>query len=538
MLQRSATVAPPPGVEILRALRPEWSGVMTPAALEFVAQLHRAFDARRHELLDRRQSVQRRLDAGEPLDFLRETLSVRFEDWTCAPVPAELLDRRVEITGPIDRKMIINALNSGANVFMADFEDSSSPTWENMVDGQANLFDAVRRTIEYTAPDTGKHYALGDDPAVLFVRPRGWHLDEAHVRVDGAPVSGSLFDFGLYFFHNAHELLARGTAPYFYLPKLESHLEARLWNDVFVMAQNLLGVPRGTVKATVLIETIPAAFEMDEILFELREHSAGLNCGRWDYIFSFIKKFRRRADFVLPDRGAVGMTQPFLHAYSQLLIRTCHRRGVHAMGGMAAQIPIKGDPAANEAALAKVRADKEREARDGHDGTWVAHPALVSIAREVFDAHVEGPNQLHVTRDDVQVGAADLLRVPAGPITEAGLRQNVSVGIQYLAAWLRGSGCVPLYHLMEDAATAEISRAQVWQWLKHHARLDDGRPVDLRLVETVLEGEMNSIRDEVGAEVFAGGKYDRARALFEQMLTALEFPEFLTLSAYRELDHT
>ncbi len=536
MSARSATVTLQEGIEVRKAVSPEWLEVLTPQALDFVAKLHRAFEGRRTALLERRRSLQRRLDAGEPLDFLPETLSIRFDDWKCAPVPDDIQDRRVEITGPVDRKMIVNALNSGANVFMADFEDSNSPTWQNVVEGQVNLRDAVRREIDFTHPETGKAYRLNSDPAVLFVRPRGWHLVEKHVYVDEQKVSASLFDFGLFFFHNAHELLARGSGPYFYLPKLESHLEARLWNDVFVMAQNLMGLPVGTIKATVLIETIPAAFEMDEILYELRQHSAGLNCGRWDYIFSFIKKFSRREAFLLPDRARVGMTQHFLHSYSQLLIRTCHYRGVHAMGGMAAQIPIKGDPEANAAALAKVRADKEREARDGHDGTWVAHPALVPIAREVFDAVLEGPNQLHVTRDDVDVRAEDLLQVPRGPITETGLRQNVSIGIQYLAAWLRGSGCVPLHHLMEDAATAEISRAQVWQWIRHHAHLDDGRPVDLQLVETVLKEEMEAIHSEVGDEAFASGRYDRARALFEEMLTALEFPEFLTLSAYRELD--
>jgi malate synthase len=448
-----------------------------------------------------------------------------------APLPSDLLDRRVEITGPTDRKMVINALNSGASVFMADFEDANSPTWDNMVDGQVNLGDAVRRTITYTAPETGKKYALKEKTAILLVRPRGWHLVERHLQVDGEPIPGGLFDFGLYFFHNAKEALSRRTGPYFYLPKMESHLEARLWNDVFVRAQERLGVPRGSIKATCLIETLPAAFEMDEFLWELREHSAGLNCGRWDYIFSFIKKRAEDPTAVLPDRSQVTMDKGFLAAYVKLLIKTCHRRGVHAMGGMAAQIPIKDDPAANEAALEKVRADKLREVKAGHDGTWVAHPGLVPIAKDIFDAHMPGKNQLGVLREDVNVTQEDLLRVPEGQRTDAGLRHNVRVGVQYLEAWLRGNGCVPLYNLMEDAATAEISRAQVWQWLHHKAAVD-GTPLDRERFALVVEAEMQRIRREVGDARFQGGRFPEARDLFVKLSTTSKFEDFLTLPAY------
>jgi malate synthase len=504
--------------------------ILTPEAAAFVADLVATFAPRRAELLARRAERQRRLDAGERLDFLPETKAVRDAEWTVAPLPPDLLDRRVEITGPVDRKMIINALNSGANVFMADFEDSNAPTWSNCLQGQLNLRDAIRRTIDFTTEE-GKAYRLAERHATLLVRPRGWHLAERHFLVDGQPSSGSLFDFGLYFFHNAKALLAKGTGPYFYLPKLESHLEARLWNDVFVRAQERLGIPRGTIKATVLIETLPAAFEMDEILFELRDHSAGLNCGRWDYIFSFIKKFRNDPTRVMPDRGQVTMEQPFMRAYTQLVVKTCHRRRVHAMGGMAAQIPSK-DPAQNEAALAKVRADKQREARDGHDGTWVAHPGLVPVAREVFDALMPGPNQLDKKRDDVHVTAAELTALPTGTRTEGGLRQNVNVGVQYLEAWLRGVGCVPLYNLMEDAATAEISRIQVWQWVRHGASLDDGRTVTPALFRAVLAEEMDKIRALVGEARFTAGRFAEARALFEQLSLGEEFAEFLTLPAY------
>ncbi|MCI0672777.1 MAG: malate synthase A [Myxococcaceae bacterium] len=509
--------------------------VLTPEAVAFVADLARTFGPRRDQLLARRQEVAGRLAAGEQLDFLKETASARAGDWKVAPLPEDLLDRRVEITGPAEAKMVINALNSGASVFMADFEDSLAPTWVNVVEGQRALGEAVRRTLTFTAPETGKQYRLGEKLAVLFVRPRGWHLPEEHLLVDGKPVPGALFDFGLFFFHNAHEQLKRGTGPYFYLPKMESHLEARLWNDVFHHAQGALGIARGSIKATVLIETLPAAFEMDEILYELREHSAGLNCGRWDYIFSFIKKQALRADAVLPDRGQVTMDKGFLRAYSQLLIRTCHRRGVHAMGGMAAFIPVKGDEAANAAALEKVRADKLREVKDGHDGTWVAHPGLVPVAREVFDAHMPGKNQLHVLREDVHVTREELLRIPRGTRTEAGLRQNVRVGIQYIEAWLRGQGCVPLYQLMEDAATAEISRAQVWQQLHHGATLEGLGTLTREAFDRVVAEELARIREEVGAERFARGRFDEARELFVRLATAPTFEEFLTLPAYRQL---
>jgi malate synthase len=523
-----------PGLSVKGAWRPEYAAVLTPKALEFVAKLARAFEDRRAALLERRQEAQAAYERGERPRFLPQTKDIREGEWTVAPLPGDLLDRRVEITGPVERKMIINALNSGANVFMADFEDSNSPTWDNVVRGQLNLRDAVRRTIRHTA-ENGKQYALQEKTAVLFCRPRGWHLEERHLEVDGQPVSGSLFDFGLYFFHNARELLARGTGPYFYLPKLESHLEARLWNDVFLLAQSELGLPRGTIKATVLIETLPAAFEMDEILWELREHSAGLNCGRWDYIFSFINKLQADPKYVLPDRGQVTMDKAFLHNYSLRLIQVCHRRGVHAMGGMAAFIPIKGDPAANEAALAKVRADKEREARDGHDGTWVAHPGLVPVAREIFDTHMPGPHQLERKREDVRITEEDLLEVHPGTRTEEGLRHDIRVGVQYLAAWLGGQGCVPLYNLMEDAATAEISRAQVWQWMHHRAPLEDGRPVTPERFRQVLAEEMERLEAEGAPARYGAERLEEARALFERLSTAPRFEDFLTLPAYQIL---
>ena len=507
--------------------------VLTPAALAFVADLARAFGPRIREVLTARAARRARLEAGAPFDFLPETAAVRAGDWTVAPLPADLLDRRVEITGPVDRKMVVNALNSGARVFMADFEDATCPTWENQIEGQQNLFDAVRRTISLEAK--GKTYRLNAQIATLLVRPRGFHLDEKHVTVDGLPCPGAVFDFGLYFFHNAKELLARGTGPYFYLPKLEGHLEARVWNDVFVHAQRALGLPIGTIKATVLIETLPAAFEMDEILYELRDHSAGLNCGRWDYIFSFIKKRAHDPAALVPDRAQLTMDKGFLRAYSELLIRTCHRRNVHAMGGMAAQIPIKGDDAANEAAFAKVRADKVREATSGHDGTWVAHPALVPVALEVFDALMPGKNQLDKKREDVSVTAADLLAIPPGTRTEAGLRHNVRVGVQYIEAWLRGQGCVPLYNLMEDAATAEISRAQVWQEIRHEAKLDDGSVVTRARLAKILDEELAHVAAEVGAERFGAGQFAEARALFERLSTEPTFEEFLTLSAYEHV---
>ena len=520
----------PQGVSLVGPTRPDYSRVLTPAAVSFVTDLARTFRPRLEELLARRAARQVQFDAGARPDFLGETADMRARDWKVAALPGDLLDRRTEITGPTDRKMVINALNSGASVFMADFEDANSPTWDNMVDGQLNLADAVRRTITLTA-ETGKKYALKEKTAVLFVRPRGWHLVERHMVVDGKPVPGGLFDFGMFFFHNAREAMACGTGPYFYLPKMESHLEARLWNDVFVRAQAKLGVPQGTIKATCLIETLPAAFEMDEFLYELREHSAGLNCGRWDYIFSFIKKRANDPAAVLPDRSQITMDKGFLAAYVKLLIKTCHRRGVHAMGGMAAQIPIKDDPAANEAALEKVRADKLREVTAGHDGTWVAHPGLVPIAKAIFDAHMSGPNQLGVLREDVHVGQADLLQVPEGARTDDGLRHNVRVGIQYIEAWLRGNGCVPLYHLMEDAATAEISRAQVWQWLRHKATVD-GIPFEKDRFARVVEEEMQRIRREVGDARFTGGRFPEARELFVRLSTAPKFEDFLTLAAY------
>ncbi len=522
---------PNDGITLLARARSESEAlVLTPDALAFVADLVRTFRPRVKELLAARAERQKRFDAGERPDFLPQTKDVREGRWTCAPVPDVLLDRRVEITGPIDRKMIINALNSGANVFMADCEDATTPTWTNLIEGQKNLFDAVRRTISFEQGE--KKYALADKTAVLFVRPRGWHLPEKHVLVDGEIAPGALFDFGLFFFHNAKEQIARGAGPFFYLPKMESHLEARLWNDVFVRAQDKLGIPRGSIKATVLIETLPAAFEMHEILHELREHSAGLNCGRWDYIFSFIKKRAMDKGALLPDRGQVTMDKAFLNAYVQLLIQTCHRRGVHAMGGMAAQIPIKDDPKKNEEALAKVRADKLREVTNGHDGTWVAHPGLVPIARDVFDAHMKGRNQLSVMREDVKVTAEDLLRPHEGTRTEEGLRHNVRVGIQYLESWLRGLGCVPIYNLMEDAATAEISRAQVWQWIFHAAPLADGSVVTPDRFRSVVAEEMSRLETEVGTARFGGGKFPEARALFERLSLAPRFEEFLTLPAY------
>ena len=502
------------------------SEVLTEEAERFLTELAHRFEPRRQELLSRRRARQKELDAGKLPDFLPETANVRESAWTVAPIPRDLQDRRVEITGPVERKMIINALNSGANVFMADFEDSNSPTWRNNIEGQLNLRDAVRRTISFSSPE-GKRYELSEKTAVLMVRPRGWHLEEKHFRVDGKPMSASLFDFGLFFFHNAMELIARGTGPYFYLPKMESRLEARLWNDVFLFAQEYVGVPRGTIRATVLIETILAAFEMDEILYELREHSAGLNCGRWDYIFSFIKKFRMRPEFMLPNRAEVTMQRHFLASYVDLLIKTCHRRGIHAMGGMAAQIPIKSDPAANEAAMEKVRQDKLREVKAGHDGTWVAHPGLVPLAKQIFDQHMPEPNQIERKRDEVSIASNDLLEVPTGTITEAGLRWNIDVGLQYLNSWLGGLGCVPIYNLMEDAATAEICRTQIWQWVRHGAKFEDGRAVTADLVRELVQDQKGKLRGE---------HLQLAAELFERMMTSAECPEFLTSAAYEYLD--
>ena len=524
-----------PKVEILGARVERGEEVLTPLALQLLASLHRRFNARRLQLLNARIDRQIQLDDGALPDFLAHTAEVRSADWRVLPVPKDLSDRRVEITGPADRKMVINALNAPVRCFMADFEDACSPTWDNLIRGQVNLADAVRRTISYEDAATGKVYRLNEHTATLIVRPRGWHLPEKHVRINGEPVSGALFDFALFLANNHEALARRGTGPYLYLPKIESHLEARLWNEVFVAAQEALGMPRGTIKATVLIETILAAFEMDEILFELREHSAGLNCGRWDYIFSFIKKFRNRPDFVLPDRASVTMDRHFLKSYVDLLIKTCHRRGAHAMGGMAAQIPIRDDPAANEAAMARVRADKLREAHAGHDGTWIAHPGLAELARTAFDEVMSGPNQLGVLRADVQVTAHDLLTVPDGQITEDGLRGCIRVGVQYLEAWLRGNGCVPLYHLMEDAATAEICRAQLWQWLRHGARTSDGQLVTVERFDRLLSAELDRIHEEVGAARLTHGVFPTAARLFEQMTKRETFDEFLTLPAYELL---
>jgi len=508
--------------------------ILSPDALEFVAALAERFGPRVAALLKAREERQKRLDAGELPDFLPETKSIRESAWTVAPIPPDLRDRRVEITGPTDRKMIINALNSGAKVFMADCEDSLSPTWENVVGGQVNLRDAVRRTIELVS-EQGKVYRLNAHTAVLMVRPRGWHLYEKHITQKGAPIPGAFVDFGLYLFHNAKELLSRGTGPYFYLPKLESHLEARLWADVFAFSEAQLGLPHGTIKCTVLIETILAAFEMDEILYELKDYIVALNCGRWDYIFSFIEKFAKRPDFLLPDRQAVTMTTHFLRSYSLLCIKTCHNRGAFAMGGMAPQIPIKNDPKANEIALGKVRADKEREATDGHDGTWVAHPGLVPIAREIFDRIMQSPNQVHRRRADVKVVASDLLAIPEGKITEAGLRNNVSVSLQYMAAWLAGNGCVPINNLMEDAATAEISRAQIWQWIHHPGGvLEDGRKVTAELFRSLLEEER--VRLNSPGQPYDSAHYNTAAKLLDEITTAPEFISFLTLAAYRKLD--
>ncbi len=506
--------------------------ILSPEAQVFLSKLAARFEGRRQELLARRRTVQQKLDGDWRPDFLPETAAVRGGDWKVVPIPKDLLDRRVEITGPVERKMIINALNSGANVFMADFEDSNSPTWKNNIDGQENLRDAVRGTIQFVSPE-GKRYEVGAKPATLMVRPRGWHLDEKHFQVEGRPISASLFDFGLYFFHNAQALIAKGTGPYFYLPKMESHLEARLWNDVFCFAQDELGIPRGTIRATVLIETILAAFEMDEILYELREHSAGLNCGRWDYIFSFIKKFRAHPEFVLPDRSLVTMQCHFLASYVELLIQTCHRRGIHAMGGMAAQIPIRNDAAANEEALEKVRKDKLREVQAGHDGTWVAHPGLVPVAKEIFDKYMPEPNQIEKPRTNRPVSAKDLLEVPKGEITEKGLRWNVDVGLQYVWSWLRANGCVPIYNLMEDAATAEISRAQVWQWVRHGARMTDGKTVTADLVRQIVRERVAELQSK---DTSRDGRLQQAAQVLEGLMTAKEFPEFLTLASYDLLD--
>lgn len=523
------------GIAIKGAVGPRYEEILTPEALEFVAKLQRAFNSRRKELLAARAERQKRFDAGEMPGFLKETAAIRASDWRVAPIPADLLDRRVEITGPVDRKMVINALNCGAKVFMTDFEDANSPTWSNNIEGQINLKDRWDNKIDFTDTASGKSYKLSANPAVLIVRPRGWHLLESHLEIDGEPCSGSLFDFGLYFFHNAKKQIAAGSGPYFYLPKLESHLEARLWNDVFVMAQKALGLPNGTIKATVLIETLPAAFEMDEILFELKDHIAGLNCGRWDYIFSFIKKLAANKDYALPDRSQVVMGKAFLRAYSLLLIKTCHKRGAFAMGGMAAQIPVKNNPAANEAAFAKVRADKEREAGDGHDGTWVAHPDLVPVAMEVFNRLMPQPNQLGVARNDVAVAEKDLLEVHQGTRSIEGFRENIRVGVQYIEAWLRGRGAVPIYNMMEDAATAEISRAQIWQQVKYGLAFVDGTKASPELFDRCLKEEMERVKGEVGADAFAQGRFPEAIELFRTLSLAPKFEDFLTVPAYKKI---
>lgn len=523
------------GIQVKAAVKPEYESILTPEALQFIEKLEKRFGNRRLELLKKRELLQQELDRGKKPEFLKDTEAIRHSDWTIDPIPEDLQDRRVEITGPVDRKMVINALNSGAKVFMADFEDANSPTWENCIEGQINLRDAIMGTISFEN-ESGKKYRLNDNHAVLKVRPRGWHLDEKHVRINELPVSASLFDFGLYFFHNAQALLEKGSGPYFYLPKLENHLEARLWNDVFVFAQKELGIPRGTIKATVLIETILAAFEMDEILYELKEHSAGLNCGRWDYIFSIIKKFKNHPEVILPDRSLVTMTVPNMRAYSLLAIQTCHKRNAHAIGGMAAQIPVKGDIQANESAFEKVRADKEREVKDGHDGTWIAHPGMIQTAMEVFNEYLPSANQIDRKREDVSIEAKDLLHVPEGGITEQGIRTNINVGVRYIAAWLTGRGAVPINHLMEDAATAEISRAQVWQWVRHpKGILEDGRNVSLELFTELLEEEILKIKSDIGKEQFENGRFTEASTLFKELIVQERFEEFLTLPAYQKI---
>ncbi|QSE98464.1 malate synthase A [Fulvivirga lutea] len=523
-------------IQVLGKLKTGYEEILTDEALAFVEALHKKFNATRKELLADRLIRQKRFDAGERPSFLSKTSDIRESDWSVAPVPAEIQDRRVEITGPVERKMIINALNSGAKVFMADFEDSNSPNWENVVQGQINLRDANDRTISFENPTSGKKYELNDEVAVLFVRPRGWHLEEKHIVVNGEQVSGGFVDFGLYFFHNVTTLLNRGSAPYFYLPKLENHHEARLWNDVFVFAQEYLGIPQGTIKATVLIETITAAFELEEILYVLKEHSAGLNCGRWDYIFSYIKKFRNEPGFVTPDRSQITMATPFMNAYSLAVIKACHKRGAHAMGGMAAQIPIKADPEANEKALEKVMADKVREARMGHDGTWVAHPGLVKVAESAFNKYMVTKNQIHIKRDDVGVSEKMLLEKPLGTITEQGLRTNINVGILYIESWLRGNGAAALYNLMEDAATAEISRTQVWQWLKNGAKLDDGRTINVELYEEIKNEELIKIKELVGKDNYQNGQFKKAIELFDELVLQPKFNDFLTTQAYNLID--
>ena len=522
-------------LKVLGKKNPSFEEILSSDALAFVAEVEEKFGQRRKKLLEDRAKRQLKIEDGVFPDFLTETEAIRQADWQVSPPPEDLLDRRVEITGPVDRKMIINALNSTAKVFMADFEDSNSPTWSNIINGQINLRDAVNRTINFTNPGNGKYYSLNEKNATLMVRPRGWHLDEKNVLLNNYPVSASIFDFSLYFFHNAKALLNNGTGPYFYLPKLESHLEARLWNDIFIFSQEKLEIPRGTIKATVLIETILAAFEMDEILYELKEHSVGLNCGRWDYIFSFIKKFKSSPDFVLPDRSDVTMSRHFLSSYVKLLVYTCHKRGAHAMGGMAAQIPIKNNQQENQKAMDLVRIDKEREAMVGHDGTWIAHPGLAEIALSAFSKQMPDANQINRKMEDPNITAEDLLKVPNGKITLHGLRHNIKVGLQYIEAWLHGNGCVPLYNLMEDAATAEISRAQLWQWIKHGCKLDSGEEINSNYFMLILEEELETIEKEVGEKRFNDGKFQLATEIFKSMIISENFDEFLTLPAYKHI---
>ena len=530
------TYLSPDTMQINGAFNEEYAEILTPEALQFLYNLHVKFNGRRKLLLEKRKEYQKKIDEGIMPNFLESTRHIREGEWEVAPLPKDLMDRRVEITGPVERKMVINALNSGAKVFMADFEDSNTPTWKNNIEGQINLRDAVNKTIEYKHPEKDKTYRLNDKVATLFVRPRGWHLEDKHIEIRGEHISGSLMDFGLYFFHNAKALIEMGTGPYFYLPKMESHLEARLWNDVFIYAQDYLNIPQKTIKATVLIETILASFELHEILYELKDHSAGLNCGRWDYIFSFIKKFRNKPGFVMPDRSQISMGVPFMKCYTLAVIQACHRRNVHAMGGMAAQIPIKADPEANEKALEKVRMDKITEAKNGHDGTWVAHPDLVKVAMDAFDDYMPTKNQIHIKRRDVHVKAEHLLEIPEGTITEQGLRTNINVGIMYIESWLRGNGAAALYHLMEDAATAEISRTQVWQWLKAEARLEDGRTITPELYEEIKTEELKKIASLIGEENFKNGRFEEATKLFDDLVKSEDFEEFLTLPAYKLID--
>lgn len=519
-------------ITLTASLNSAFDHILTPDALSFIQDLHLTFNHRRKELLTKRVERQKQIDQGEMPNFIPETKHIRESNWTVAPIPQDLKDRRVEITGPVQRKMVINALNSGAKIFMADFEDSNTPSWINNIQGQINLHDAIQKTITYTNPKNNKHYKLNDHVATLMVRPRGWHLEEKHITCNGENVSGSLVDFGLYFFHNAKLLIQHGSGPYFYLPKLESHLEARLWNDVFIYAQNQLGVPQKTIKATVLIETILASFELHEILYELRDHSAGLNCGRWDYIFSYIKKFKNRPGFILPDRAKVGMTTSFMNAYSQLVIQTCHKREVHAIGGMAAQIPIKNNPEANEKAMHKVREGKKLEVLNGHDGTWVAHPGMVAEVINIFNKHMPTANQIHNKRYDVCVTPQNLIEPPKGSITETGVRLNINVGILYIESWLRGNGAAAIYNLMEDAATAEISRTQLWQWIKNNSKLEDGRIINIELYEKLLDEELSNIKNYVGEDAYKNGKFKKAIEIFDDLIRDSHFVEFLTLPAY------